>query len=55
MKWYDVAKCPACQGLGERPNHEQCPRCQGSGEIELCLATRPGQREAHDLRQCSHA
>ena len=53
-RWYETARCPACHGTGETPAHTQCPRCEGMGEISLCLATQAGQREAHDLRMCSH-
>lgn len=52
--WYDTAQCPACHGTAETRAHEPCPRCEGFGQVEICLASRPGQREAHDLRLCSH-
>jgi DnaJ-class molecular chaperone len=49
-----TATCPACHGTSETPAHNPCPRCEGFGEIDVCWATKWGQRELHDLRKCSH-
>jgi DnaJ-class molecular chaperone len=50
-----AATCSRCHGAGELPDGKECPRCDGSGLLDVdCWATRPGQRELHDLEQCSH-
>jgi hypothetical protein len=34
-------------------DHRYSEQCAKDNEVE-CWATRPGQREVHDLQQCSH-
>lgn len=53
-RYYDVAQCPRCHGTAETPIGEPCPRCEGFGGVEICLASRPGQRYSHDAKACSH-